>query len=118
MKTSLILLGHRTESKPVFEFRDRNQTIEQPTAVRPLHGPGVLGVARLEFARNRFHDVLQGDDSEDLTVLIDHEGKLNPRGTEILQQLHSGETFGHKNRRLQKAFAGQIERFTTQRCPQ
>ena len=118
MEPSLVLLGYSPQTETIFEFGDRNQTIEQPTAIGTLNRPGILGMAGFEFPGNGLHDVLKGHNPEDLAVFVDDERELDPGRTEVLQQFHASQTFGHKDRRLKKAFARQVQGFAAQGCPQ
>ena len=75
-------------------------------------------MAGFEFPGNGLHHVLKGHNAKYLAVFVDHERKLDPGRTEVLQQFHAGQAFRHKDRRLKEAFARQIQRFATQGCPQ
>jgi hypothetical protein len=55
---------------------------------------------RMELAGDRLDQVMQRDDALHLAVLVDHEGQVRGAGTELVEQLHAGDAFGHVERRL------------------
>ena len=84
----------------VLQIHDRQQSIEQVGTVVASHDEGVGAVLGVEFAGQRFQQILQGDQTFKVTIFIHHKRHLGIGVAEVIQQFHAGERLQNKMRRL------------------
>ena len=74
---------------------DPHRAVRQLLHRRPLEGVVLVG----DLAHDLLEDVLDGDQSGEAAVLVDHDGDVDPLGLEVAEHLADRLGLGHERRR-------------------
>ena len=111
------VLGKIFDAERMFEVVDRRSPVNKPGVVVALNDLHIL-CSGYEFAHNRRHNIVDGDDADDESIFVENDGKVRVRALKDVKHLGERKRIGDELTGLQQPWVLEGDGFFVEDAPQ